>query len=61
VVLRLNEAIRRATSSPAMQDLMVRLGNTPSGETPEAFASRIRNDLAAWGPIVKAAGFTAQD
>jgi tripartite-type tricarboxylate transporter receptor subunit TctC len=61
VVLHLNEAIRRAISSPAMQDLMVRLGDTPSGEPPEAFADRIRNDLTAWGPIVKAAGFTAQD
>ncbi len=61
VVLRLNAAIRHAISSPAMQDLMVRLGDTPSGENPEAFAERIRDDLAAWGPIVKASGFSAQD
>jgi tripartite-type tricarboxylate transporter receptor subunit TctC len=61
VVLRLNEAIRNAIASPAMQDLMVRLGDTPSGESPEAFAERIRNELAAWGPIVKASGFAAQE
>ncbi len=61
VVLQLNAAIRRAIASKSMQDVMTRLGNTPGGESPDAFGARIRTDLAAWGAIVKASGFTAQE
>jgi hypothetical protein len=44
-----------------MQDVMVRLGSTPGGETPEAFGAMIRTDLAAWGAIVQASGFVAEE
>jgi tripartite-type tricarboxylate transporter receptor subunit TctC len=44
-----------------MQDLMRRLGNTPGGEAPDAFAAMIRSDFAAWGAIVKASGVAAQN
>jgi tripartite-type tricarboxylate transporter receptor subunit TctC len=61
VVANLNAAIRRALAAKSMQDMMSRLGNTPAGESPDAFAERIRTDLAAWGAIVKASGFTAEE
>jgi len=61
VVMRLNAAIRQAVASQSMQEVMARLGNTPGGESPDAFATRIRTDLASWGAIVKASGFTAQE
>jgi len=61
VVLRLNAAIRRAIDSQSMLEVMTRLGNMPGGESPGAFAAMIRTDLAAWGSIVKASGFTAED
>jgi tripartite-type tricarboxylate transporter receptor subunit TctC len=61
VVLRLNAAIRAAITSQSMQDAMARLGNVPGGESPDAFAAMIRTDLAAWGAIVRASGFTAED
>jgi tripartite-type tricarboxylate transporter receptor subunit TctC len=61
-VLRLNAAIRRANASQSMQDLMRCLGNTPGGEVPDAFTAMIRSDFfLAWGAIVKASGFAAQD
>jgi len=41
---------------------MRRLGNTPGGEAPDAFTAMIRSDFfLAWGAIVKASGFAAQD
>jgi tripartite-type tricarboxylate transporter receptor subunit TctC len=60
-VLRLNAAIRRAIASQFLQDLMRRLGNKPGGEAPDAFAAMVRADFAAWGAIVEASGFAAQD
>ena len=30
-------------------------------ESPEAFATRVRDELQRWGPIVKATGFTPED
>ena len=33
----------------------------PVSGTPDSFGRRIRTDLAAWGPIIKASGFTAED
>jgi tripartite-type tricarboxylate transporter receptor subunit TctC len=61
VVLRLNAAIRRAIASPAMQELMASLGETPGGDSPDAFAATIKTDFAAWAAIVKASGFVAED
>jgi tripartite-type tricarboxylate transporter receptor subunit TctC len=61
VVANLNAAIRRALAAKSMQDMMSRLGNTPAGESPLEFAARIRTDLAAWGAMVKASGFTAEE
>ena len=60
-VARLNSAVRAAIASKPMQDVLQRLGNTPRGETPEEFVALIKRDLANWGAIVKAAGFTAEE
>lgn len=30
-------------------------------DTPESFAALIKADLAMWGPVVKASGFTAEE
>jgi len=61
VVATLNAAIRRALTTRSVQEIMTRLGNTPGGENPEEFAERIRSDLAAWGAIVQASGFSAEE
>jgi tripartite-type tricarboxylate transporter receptor subunit TctC len=61
VVAKLNAAVRTAIASQPVQGVLQRLGNTPRGESPEDFAALIKRDHAAWGAIVKAAGFTAEE
>lgn len=60
-VRRLNAAVQDALGSPAMQEVFTRTGLLPLRESPEAFAERVKADLAHWGPIVKATGFTPDD
>jgi tripartite-type tricarboxylate transporter receptor subunit TctC len=61
IVQRLNAAVQDALQTPEMQEVFARHGLLALRETPEAFAARIRDDLARWGPIVKATGFTPED
>ena len=60
-VRRLNAAVQDALGSPEMQEVFARTGLQPLRESPEAFAERVKADLAHWGPIVKATGFTPED
>lgn len=61
VIMKINESIRNAIQSQALQDVMAKLGNTPGGESPSSFAAIIKVDTATWGAIVKASGFTAEE
>lgn len=61
VVRRLNAAVQEALQTPEMQEVFTRNGLLPLRESSEAFASRLKDDIARWGPIVKATGFTPED
>lgn len=61
VVRRLNAAVQEALATPEMAEVFARTGLQPLRESPEAFAARVRGDLAHWAPIVKATGFTPDD
>lgn len=60
-VRQLNAAVQEALASPEMQEVFTRTGLLPLRESPEAFATRVRDEIARWGPIVKATGFTPED
>ncbi len=60
-VRRLNASVQEALATPEMQEVFARLGLQTMREGPEAFAQRIRDELAHWGPIVKSTGFTPED
>lgn len=60
-VKRLNAAVQEALQSPEMQEVFNRNGLVPLIEGPEPFAQRLKAELVAWGPIVKATGFTPDD
>lgn len=60
-VRRLNAAVQEALQTPEMQEVFSRNGLLPLRESPEAFAARIKDDIARWGPVVKATGFTPED
>ncbi|MBX3642942.1 MAG: hypothetical protein KF720_07715 [Rubrivivax sp.] len=60
-VHKLNAAVQEAQQSPEMQDVYARNALQPLRESPEVFGTRIRDEVARWGPIVKSTGFTPED
>ena len=56
IVNRLNAEFNRMIAAPSMQARMLEFGFEPTGGTPERFGSLIRDELAKWAPVVKAAG-----
>lgn len=61
LVQRLNAAVQEALLTPEMQEVFTRNGLVAVRESPEVFAQRVKDDIAHWGPVVKATGFTAED
>lgn len=60
-VSRLNAAVQESLATPEMQEVFTRNGLLPLREPPEAFAHRVKDEIARWGPIVKSTGFTPED
>lgn len=56
VVMRLNEAINKALTSPAFVERFGRIGDEPAGGLPEDFGRTIRVELAKWADVVKRSG-----
>jgi tripartite-type tricarboxylate transporter receptor subunit TctC len=59
VVARLNSAIVWAMAQPDLREKVMGLGLYPNTSTPEELATDLRNDIARWTPIIKAAGLKA--
>jgi tripartite-type tricarboxylate transporter receptor subunit TctC len=60
-VRALGAAINEVARSPDYAEALAKFGNEPALQTPEEFAATVRNDIARWGPVVKASGFVATD
>jgi tripartite-type tricarboxylate transporter receptor subunit TctC len=60
-VRALNAAIGEAAKSTVMAENLAKVGNTPAFQTPEEFAVIVKDDIARWGPVVKASGFVAEE
>jgi tripartite-type tricarboxylate transporter receptor subunit TctC len=58
---RLSAAIAAAIRAPEVSERLVALGLEPVGSTPDELARRISEDIAKWGPAVKASGFRADE
>lgn len=61
VVAALNAQVAEVLALPATREGMAKLDLTPFHEAPEAFAARMRAELAAWGPVVAASGFRPEE
>jgi tripartite-type tricarboxylate transporter receptor subunit TctC len=61
LVRSLNAAIQDALGSPDLQEVYGRTGLVALRESPETFAVRVKDELARWGSVVKATGFSAED
>jgi tripartite-type tricarboxylate transporter receptor subunit TctC len=60
IVRQLNQGIVAAMKTPDMLQRLETLGAEGVGSAPEEFAAFVKSEIARWGPIVKAAGVTAE-
>jgi tripartite-type tricarboxylate transporter receptor subunit TctC len=60
LVAKLSHDFLAALNSDSVKGRLAKLGATPIGSTPEQFDAKIHADYAKWGPIIKAAGMTAE-
>ena len=58
VIARTNAAVVQALRAPDVLARFSELGITPVGSTPEAFGTRIRDDVERFGRIVRSAGLS---
>jgi tripartite-type tricarboxylate transporter receptor subunit TctC len=61
VVAALNAAIAEAVADPTVRDRLAQLEMTPMVLSPGATAARLAAEFAAWGPTVRASGFTPEE
>jgi len=61
IVSKASSVINEALKSPELRETYSKFGMEPLGGSPESFAALIKSDLAQWGPIIKASGFTAEE
>lgn len=56
IVERLAREYGKVLQTPEVRERLVNLGAEPNGETGAAFTRMVREDMARWGKIVRAAG-----
>jgi tripartite-type tricarboxylate transporter receptor subunit TctC len=56
IVATLNGEIVQIIAQPDMKQRLATLGSDPVGSTPEAFAARIKAELATWRKVIREAG-----
>jgi len=60
VIAKLNSELNRITSTPEVKALLLRDGLEAVDDTPQEFAAIIREEVAKWMKVAKAAGIKAQ-
>jgi tripartite-type tricarboxylate transporter receptor subunit TctC len=55
IIAKLNIELNRTLKLPDIQERMAGLGLDPAGATPEAFGAFVRDDIARWAKVIKAA------
>jgi len=60
VITRLHVEVVKALARPDMKQFLEQRGFEPGGNTPEAFAKVIRDDLARWENVIKQARIKAE-
>ena len=57
---RVHAAAVKALAAPVVRGRFASLGVQPVGDTPGQFAAVIREDLARWSKVIKAAGIKVE-
>ena len=60
IVTRLHAEMVKALATPEISASIKSVGTEPLGNTPEDFAAQIRNDLAKWGKVARAANMRVE-
>jgi tripartite-type tricarboxylate transporter receptor subunit TctC len=60
VLAKLSRDFVAALNTDAVKERLTKLGALPIGSSPQQFDAKIRADYEKWGPIIKAAGMTAE-
>ncbi len=60
IIDKLNRELNAVLTSPEMVEKLSTLGIVATPGTPEQLSEQIRNDLAKYGKVVKAAGIKAE-
>ncbi len=60
IVMKLNKEINDSFNRPDTKEALLKLGAVASAGTPDEMRAFIRDELAKWTPVIKAAGITAQ-
>jgi tripartite-type tricarboxylate transporter receptor subunit TctC len=60
VVAKIHSAARTALANPTVKERFATFGMQPVGNTPGEFAAFIREDLARWAKVIKAAGIKVE-
>lgn len=61
LVGRLNTLVREAVADPVMIEGLARIGMDPAPMAASAYAALLESERKAWGPIVKASGFSLEE
>jgi tripartite-type tricarboxylate transporter receptor subunit TctC len=56
ILARLHREITRMQTLPDIRERFVQLGTEPTSSTPEVFTTLVRDELAKWSKVIKAAG-----
>jgi tripartite-type tricarboxylate transporter receptor subunit TctC len=59
IITRLNAEIVRVMHAPDLQERFAATGTEPKTSTPDEFADFIKQEMAKWGKVVRAAGLKA--
>ncbi len=61
VVVRLNAELVKVVNRSDIRQKFLELGAEPVGNSPEAAATHVRNEIVKWAALVKSSGATAQE
>src|SRR5262245_46346400 len=61
IVAKINRELVRMLDEPEVRARISREGADPVGSTPEAFAQRVKDEIAKWSKVIKQAGITTSN
>jgi tripartite-type tricarboxylate transporter receptor subunit TctC len=61
IVAKISGELTRMLGMPEIRTRISREGAEPVGSTPEAFAARVKSEIAKWGKVIKTSGITASN